>query len=71
MIEKLVFCDYYGNLIDEIPWDGSDPPSTITKEVGPLKMGFRQVVRYGNWVGYRAILTEVPGAKKIRNTKVS
>lgn len=71
MIKRLIFCDYYGNIIEETPWDGSDPPDMITREVGDLKMGFRRVVELGNWAGYRAILTEVPRVEKSRSTKVS
>jgi len=71
VIKRLILCDYYGNVIEETPWDGSDPPATITKEVGPLKMGFRQVITNGNWAGYRAILTEVPSVQKSGNKKIS
>jgi len=71
VILRLIFCDYYGNVIEETPWDGSPLPETITREVGDLKMGFRKVMKVGNWAGYRAILTEVPRVEKSRNTKVS
>jgi len=71
VILRLIFCDYYGNVIEEIPWTGGPTPSTITREVGPLKMGFRRVIQEGNWAGYRAILTEVPRVEKTRNKKIS
>jgi len=71
VIQRLIFCDYYGNVIEETPWIGDVLPETITREVGPLKMGFRKVIVTGNWAGYRAILTEVPRGEKTKDTKVS